>query len=96
LLLVFATQILSTTHDRLEWDNIDEKWLLHISMINLGMQGMALVWLVFMDMIVESKGRSHGCEAKEMCMIVLLLICSSKHDGMVILMTIEVLELLTF
>jgi hypothetical protein len=25
LLLVFATQILSTTHDRLEWDNIDEK-----------------------------------------------------------------------
>jgi hypothetical protein len=71
---------LSITHHRLEWDVIDEKWLLHIPMINLGMYNMAMVLLVFMDMMVESKGRSHGCKAKGMCMIALLLICSGEHD----------------
>lgn len=44
------------------------------------MHNMAMVLLVFMDMMVESKGRSHGCEAKGMCMIALLLICSGEHD----------------
>jgi hypothetical protein len=71
---------LFTTHYRLEWDVINEKWLLRISLINLGMHGMAMVLLVFMDMMVESKGRSHGCEEKGMCMIALLLICSGVHD----------------
>jgi hypothetical protein len=41
---------------------------------------MAMMLLVFMDMMVESNGRSHGCEAKGMCTIALLLICSGEHD----------------